>query len=164
MKNWLWEQYGASEKVSGSGYGNDGTTSQMGTGSNSVVNAHLGSNFILSEQYGLMSGDAIVEITDICFDNCDEWELWTWTHVGNQGLVPLQNVHVEASYIDIEGNSFALEEREYGEIPPGTTLSSDLWQLNIPDCERVKEIKMTVSTQRECNENNNTDETAVFFQ
>jgi hypothetical protein len=52
MKNWLWEQYGASEKVSGSGYGNDGTTSQMGTGSNSVVNPHLGSNFILSDQYG----------------------------------------------------------------------------------------------------------------
>ena len=56
--------------------------------------------------------------------------MWTWTHVGNQGLVPLQNAYVEASYIDIEGNSFSLEEREYGEIPPGTTLSSDLWKLN----------------------------------
>ena len=53
MKNWLWEQYGAEEKISGSGYGNSGTDSEtMGTGSNSVVSAHLGTNFILSEQYG----------------------------------------------------------------------------------------------------------------
>ncbi len=52
MKNWLWEQYGAEEKISGSGYGNDSTSSVMGTGSNAVRSGHLGSNFILSEQYG----------------------------------------------------------------------------------------------------------------
>ena len=52
MKNWMWEQYGAEEKVSGSGYGNDNTSSVMGTGSNAVRSGHLGSNFILAEQYG----------------------------------------------------------------------------------------------------------------
>ena len=51
-KNWMWEHYGSTERVSGSNYGNDGTSSVMGTGSHEPEAAHMGSTFLLSEQYG----------------------------------------------------------------------------------------------------------------
>jgi len=52
MKNWLWESYGADNKTSGSGYGNDGTSSVMGTGSITPTHGHMGTTFYLSKQYG----------------------------------------------------------------------------------------------------------------
>ena len=52
IKNWLWESYGTEDRVSGSGYGSDGTSSIMGTGSFQPQSAHMGSTFLLSEQYG----------------------------------------------------------------------------------------------------------------
>jgi hypothetical protein len=52
MKNWMWDSYGSDNKVSGSGWGNDGTTSRMGTGSLSVTHPHMGTTFMLSDQYG----------------------------------------------------------------------------------------------------------------
>ena len=42
MKNWLWEQYGSSNRVSGS----------LGTGSLEPTHPHMGSSFVLSDQYG----------------------------------------------------------------------------------------------------------------
>ena len=51
MKNWLWEQYGASNRISGSGYSSNGF-SEMGTGSIEAVSPHLGTSYVLSEQYG----------------------------------------------------------------------------------------------------------------
>ena len=51
MKNWLWEHYGSSNRISGSGWG-DGTSSLMGTGSHEPESAHMGTTFLLSEQYG----------------------------------------------------------------------------------------------------------------
>jgi len=51
MKNWLWESYGSDNKVSGSGWSNNGGN-QMGTGSVSVTHPHMGTTFYLSEQYG----------------------------------------------------------------------------------------------------------------
>ena len=44
MKNWLWEHYGASNKQSGSSYSS--------TGSNEAINPHMGTTFMLSDQYG----------------------------------------------------------------------------------------------------------------
>ena len=52
MKNWLWESYGTEDRVSGSGYGSDGSSSVMGTGSFQPQSAHMGTTFLLSEQYG----------------------------------------------------------------------------------------------------------------
>lgn len=52
MKNWLWESYGSDNKISGSGWGNDGTSNRMGTGSVSVTHPHMGTTFLLSDQYG----------------------------------------------------------------------------------------------------------------
>jgi hypothetical protein len=52
MRNWMWESYGSDNKVSGSGWGNDGTSSRMGTGSLSVTHPHMGTTFMLSDQYG----------------------------------------------------------------------------------------------------------------
>ena len=52
IKNWMWESFGSDDKVSGSGYANDGTGSSMGTGSIEAVNPHMGSTFMLSDQYG----------------------------------------------------------------------------------------------------------------
>jgi len=53
MKNWLWEQYGATNRTSGSGYSNKGSASHaMGTGSIEAVSPHLGTSYVLSEQYG----------------------------------------------------------------------------------------------------------------
>jgi hypothetical protein len=43
-KNWMWEHYGSTTRESGS--------TMNSTGSHEVEAAHLGSNFILSEQYG----------------------------------------------------------------------------------------------------------------
>jgi len=52
-KNWMWEHYGSTTRESGSSFGNDGTaSSQMGTGSHEPEAPHLGSTFLLSEQYG----------------------------------------------------------------------------------------------------------------
>ena len=52
IKNWMWESYGSDDKVSGSGYSNDSNTDNMGTGSIDAVNPHMGSTFMLSDQYG----------------------------------------------------------------------------------------------------------------
>ena len=51
-KNWLWDNYGNTNKVSGSGFGNDGTSQKMGTGSVEVTHPNMGVAFFLSEQYG----------------------------------------------------------------------------------------------------------------
>jgi len=51
MKNWLWESYGSDNKLSGSGY-STGDENKMGTGSLSVVHPHMGTTFLLSDQYG----------------------------------------------------------------------------------------------------------------
>ena len=52
IKNWMWESFGSDDRVSGSGYSNDSTTKNMGTGSIEAVNPHMGSTFMLSDQYG----------------------------------------------------------------------------------------------------------------
>mgnify|MGYP003628634489 FL=1 len=46
----MWESYAADDKVSGSGYGNGGNT--MGTGSLQPQTPHMGTTFVLSDQYG----------------------------------------------------------------------------------------------------------------
>ena len=52
IKNWMWESFGSDDRVSGSGYSNDSTTKNMGTGSIEAVNPHMGTTFMLSDQYG----------------------------------------------------------------------------------------------------------------
>ena len=52
MKNWLWESYGSDNKLSGSGWSSDGTSSLMGTGSINVTHGHMGTTYYLSNQYG----------------------------------------------------------------------------------------------------------------
>ena len=52
MRNWMWESYGSDAKVSGSGWSNDGASTRMGTGSVSVTHPHMGTTFMLSDQYG----------------------------------------------------------------------------------------------------------------
>ncbi len=51
MKNWMWESYGSENKVSSSGYSDDGTDT-MGTGSLEAQSPHMGTTFFLSDQYG----------------------------------------------------------------------------------------------------------------
>ena len=52
-KNWMWEHYGSTNRISGSGYSSVGTASiTMGTGSHEPEAPHMGSSFLLSEQYG----------------------------------------------------------------------------------------------------------------
>jgi hypothetical protein len=51
MKNWLWESYGSDNKLSGSGWSTT-TDNKMGTGSLSVTHPHMGTTFMLSDQYG----------------------------------------------------------------------------------------------------------------
>ena len=51
MKNWMWESYGSDNKLSGSGYSNE-ANNKMGTGSLSVTHPHMGTTFMLSDQYG----------------------------------------------------------------------------------------------------------------
>jgi hypothetical protein len=51
MKNWMWESYGSDTKVSGSGWSNN-SENRMGTGSVSVTHPHMGTTFLLSDQYG----------------------------------------------------------------------------------------------------------------
>ena len=53
IKNWMWESYGSANKVSGSGYKNNDTDAiVMGTGSIEPTHPHMGTTFLLSEQYG----------------------------------------------------------------------------------------------------------------
>ena len=52
VKNWLWDNYGATNRLSGSGFGNNGTSSRMGTGSVEPQKPNMGMAFMLSEQYG----------------------------------------------------------------------------------------------------------------
>ena len=52
MKNWLWDDYGNTNRASGSGFGNDGTSSRMGTGSIEAQKPNMGSAIYLSEKYG----------------------------------------------------------------------------------------------------------------
>jgi hypothetical protein len=51
MKNWMWDSYGSDTKVSGSGWSNN-SENRMGTGSVSVTHPHMGTTFLLSDQYG----------------------------------------------------------------------------------------------------------------
>ena len=53
MKNWLWESYGSDNKISGSGWGNKGVSSEtMGTGSIQPTHGGLGTTFFMSKKYG----------------------------------------------------------------------------------------------------------------
>jgi len=52
VKNWLWDNYGTTDRVSGSGYSNDGTSSRMGAGTTEPTHPRLGMAFALAEQYG----------------------------------------------------------------------------------------------------------------
>ena len=52
MKNWLWESYGSDNKISGSGWSNDATSSVMGTGSIQPTHGGLGTSFFMSKKYG----------------------------------------------------------------------------------------------------------------
>ena len=52
MRNWMWESYGSDAKISGSGWSNDPSKSKMGTGSAAVTHPHMGTTFMLSDQYG----------------------------------------------------------------------------------------------------------------
>jgi hypothetical protein len=52
MKNWLWDNYGNTSRISGSGFGNDGTSSRMGTGSIEPQKPNMGSAVYLSDKYG----------------------------------------------------------------------------------------------------------------
>ena len=52
IKNWMWNSYGSDNKLSGSGWGNNGTSSMMGTGSIGVQHGNMGTAVFLSEQYG----------------------------------------------------------------------------------------------------------------
>ena len=51
MKNWIWESYGSDSKLSGSGWSNN-SENRMGTGSATVTHPHMGTTFLLSDQYG----------------------------------------------------------------------------------------------------------------
>ena len=51
MKNWLWDEYGNTNRVSGSGFSNN-VGSTMGTGSVEPTHPNMGMSFFLSEQYG----------------------------------------------------------------------------------------------------------------
>ena len=52
MKNWLWEAYGSDNRISGSGWGNDGTSDVMGTGSIEPTHGGMGTTFFMSKKYG----------------------------------------------------------------------------------------------------------------
>ena len=52
MKNWLWEAYGSDNRISGSGWGNDGTSDVMGTGSVEPTHGGMGTTFFMSKKYG----------------------------------------------------------------------------------------------------------------
>ncbi len=51
-KNWMWEHYGSTNKVTASGWSNHPSHSNMGTGSIQPTKPHMGSAVYLSEQYG----------------------------------------------------------------------------------------------------------------
>ena len=51
VKNWMWESYGSVDRVSGSGYSSNDYP-LMGTGSFQPQSPHMGSTYVLSEQYG----------------------------------------------------------------------------------------------------------------
>ena len=51
MKNWLWDEYGNTDRVSGSGFSSNGDDT-MGTGSIEPTHPNMGMAFFLSEQYG----------------------------------------------------------------------------------------------------------------
>jgi hypothetical protein len=50
-KNWLWDNYANTNRVSGSGFSNN-TGANMGTGSTEPTHPNMGMSFFLSEQYG----------------------------------------------------------------------------------------------------------------
>jgi len=51
VKNWLWDEYGNTDRVSGSGFSSNGDDT-MGTGSIEPTHPNMGMAFFLSEQYG----------------------------------------------------------------------------------------------------------------
>ena len=51
-RNWMWENYGNTSRVSGSGYSNSTSSSTMGTGSIEPQKTNMGMSIMLSEQYG----------------------------------------------------------------------------------------------------------------
>ena len=57
MRNWLWDQYGNTSRVSGSNWSSEANTSSyaMGTGSNEPVMPNMGISVGLSEQYGVVT-------------------------------------------------------------------------------------------------------------
>ncbi len=56
IKQWMWDHYGTSTKISGSQFSNHTSSSSMGTGSVVPTTPSMGTTFMLSEQYGQAVG------------------------------------------------------------------------------------------------------------
>jgi len=89
MKNWMWEHYGASSKMSGSELGT--------TGSNDPVHPNLGQTIVMSETYGTLAGvggDVSLKSGSISLvEDKQEYDLQTWSDVSESGKrLVIQNV------------------------------------------------------------------------
>ena len=74
MKNWLWDSYGSSNRISGA--------AMSSTGSNEPVHPHMGTTFALSEQYGqaaVVGGDVSLKSGSVTLvDDQQDYNLQTW--------------------------------------------------------------------------------------
>jgi|TARA_Y100000034_G_C6869311_1_gene396611 hypothetical protein len=75
MKNWLWDQYGSSNRISGS----------LTTGSNEPTHPHMGTTFMLSDQYGqaaVVGGDVTLKSGSISLvKDQQDYNLSNWAAV-----------------------------------------------------------------------------------
>ena len=136
MKNWLWESYGADNKKSGSGWGNVGTSSStMGTGSLSVTHPHLGTTFVLSEQYGqaaVVGGDITLKSGSMTLvGQKQDYNLQDWATVSESGKrLEIQRVYNQGPsaitrFYDPFAGSFEqrnmLDAFGFGNVAPAVT-------------------------------------------
>jgi len=94
IKNWMFEHYANSSKITGSGWGNISTSqNQMGTGSIQPVHPHMGTSIVLSDQYGIavnVGGDVALKSGSITLSSSqqvyDLQDLWGSVNEGGDRL------------------------------------------------------------------------------
>ena len=127
MKNWLWESYASENRISGS----------LGTGSFEPVHPHMGTTFMLSEQYGQtanVGGEVTMKSGSVTLvKNQQDYDLATWAEVSESGrrLVVQRVYNSKPAAITRFYDAFAgsFEQRQmldafgFGNVAPAATFT-----------------------------------------
>jgi len=107
MKNWLWDDYGNTTKLSGVQWSNSLSSSSMGTGSIEPQKPNMGASIFLSEKYGEeaeVGGDAKLYSGSVTLvEDEQDYDLQSGVNVATPGVTPSSTERLEIRRVYNQG-------------------------------------------------------------